>query len=188
MLDLGGSKKSGYHELIKGTRSISTVNIAKDTEPDFSFDLEKPFPLDSATYDGILCINTLEHIFNYRNVLAESTRVLKPGGVLVVAVPFLVPFHPSPNDYFRYSEQALLKMMAEAGFKETSTQAIGCGPFTASAQMRFNVLHLAPLRMFSALYANILDSILHTTVRAIKKEDRYTASYYPLGYVAIAKK
>lgn len=37
---------------------------------------------------GVLCQDVLEHVPNYRKALAEFHRVLKPGGILVVTIPF----------------------------------------------------------------------------------------------------
>lgn len=51
-------------------------------------DLNKPIPLKSGSFDSIVCIETLEHIFNFQNVLNESYRILKPGGVFIVGVPY----------------------------------------------------------------------------------------------------
>lgn len=45
ILDLGGSKKSGYHNLIKGNHEITTVNINTDYGCDLVFDIEKNFLL-----------------------------------------------------------------------------------------------------------------------------------------------
>ncbi|CEH17235.1 3-demethylubiquinone-9 3-methyltransferase [Ceraceosorus bombacis] len=41
-------------------------------------------PLPSDTYDGVLCSDTLEHLFDLDTALKEMARVLKPGGILVL--------------------------------------------------------------------------------------------------------
>lgn len=89
ILDLGGNKKSGYHKLIKGEHEIITTNIDINAGHDIIFDMEKRFPLDSESYDHILCVNALEHIYNFSNVINEAFRVLKNNGSLVLATPFI---------------------------------------------------------------------------------------------------
>ncbi len=44
-------------------------------------------PLAARSFDGILCLDVLEHVTNERAVLAETARLLKPGGMLVLTVP-----------------------------------------------------------------------------------------------------
>jgi len=51
-------------------------------------DLNKPIPLDSESFDNVICIEVLEHIFNFQNVLNEAYRILKPNGTFAVGVPY----------------------------------------------------------------------------------------------------
>jgi SAM-dependent methyltransferase len=45
--------------------------------------------MEPGSLDAIACFEVLEHVFEYRAALAEFARVLRPGGVLVVTVPFV---------------------------------------------------------------------------------------------------
>jgi len=45
--------------------------------------------LKTRSVDGIVCLEVLEHVPNYSAALLEFARVLKPGGCLIVTVPFL---------------------------------------------------------------------------------------------------
>ncbi|WP_105104372.1 class I SAM-dependent methyltransferase [Microbulbifer pacificus] len=51
--------------------------------------LQLPFSDDF--FDVVVCSEVLEHIPDYERVLAEITRVLKPGGVFVATVPAYFP-------------------------------------------------------------------------------------------------
>jgi len=66
-------------------------------------------PQPSNTYDSILCNAVLGHVQNPDVVMHELYRVLKPGGVLVISIPFLQPYHPSP-DYRRYSREGMVEL------------------------------------------------------------------------------
>jgi hypothetical protein len=44
-------------------------------------------PFQSQSYDFILCSHVLEHVPDDRKALAEFTRILKPGGMAIIAVP-----------------------------------------------------------------------------------------------------
>ncbi len=53
VLDLGGSTKSGYHQLLKGEHKITTVNINKEYGCDIVFDIQKKFPLEDDGFDSV---------------------------------------------------------------------------------------------------------------------------------------
>ncbi len=46
-----------------------------------------PLPYPDASFDLVTCSEVLEHVENYRAVLREIRRVLKPGGLMVVTTP-----------------------------------------------------------------------------------------------------
>ena len=46
-----------------------------------------PLPYPDASFDLVTCSEVLEHVENYRAVLREIYRVLKPGGLMVVTTP-----------------------------------------------------------------------------------------------------
>jgi len=61
-------------------------------------------------------------------IIKEIYRVLKPNGLLYLAVPFVASFHSSPNDYYRWSKQGLRELLKD--FKENEI-GIRCGPTSA---------------------------------------------------------
>ncbi|SHE78517.1 Methyltransferase domain-containing protein [Microbulbifer donghaiensis] len=48
-------------------------------------------PFAEGTFDVVICSEVLEHIEDYRAVLAEIDRVLKPGGIFAASVPTFLP-------------------------------------------------------------------------------------------------
>lgn len=73
------------------------------------------FPLDDASFDVILCNQVLEHVFNPDEFLQEIARVLKPGGKLLLTVPFVWDEHEQPYDYARYSSFGLRHLLSQHG-------------------------------------------------------------------------
>jgi SAM-dependent methyltransferase len=58
----------------------------------------------------VVCIDTLEHVRRPRLAAAEMTRVLAPGGLLVVATCFRFPVHRHPADYWRFTPDGLREL------------------------------------------------------------------------------
>jgi SAM-dependent methyltransferase len=185
ILDIGGSSKLGYLDLIGGKHTIDINNIDEKYGYTLKFDLEFPWPLANESYDDLLAINVLEHIFNYRHVLNESCRVLKPKGKIVIAVPFLMPIHPCPHDYWRFTEETLRKILKEAGFENIKVKSAGSGIFSATTNLRYNVLrHVPGLWIMSAFFSRQHDRLL----QAAGHGKNFGSKNYPLGYIVTANK
>lgn len=60
-------------------------------------------PLPDASYDTIRCNAVLEHVPDTDRVMSELNRLLRIGGYLIVSVPFLQPYHPTPGDFRRFT-------------------------------------------------------------------------------------
>jgi SAM-dependent methyltransferase len=63
--------------------------------------------VDSAAFDVLLCTQVLEHVADLEHTLSELRRVVRPGGRLVVAVPFAYNEHGTPHDYWRVSRHGV---------------------------------------------------------------------------------
>lgn len=77
------------------------------------------FPFPDASFDGILCNQVLEHVFEPQAFLAECRRVLRPGGRMLLSVPFVWDEHEQPRDYARYSSFGLRHLLEQQGFRVT---------------------------------------------------------------------
>lgn len=189
VLDLGGDKNSEYLRFFKGTFETTTVNFSENARPDIVHDLEKPLPIPDLSYDHVVLFNVLEHIFEYRALLREAVRVLKPGGSIIVVVPFLFPVHPSPEDYRRFSGSALRKELELLGLHGVSVRVLGGGVFTARYLLLDRLLP-RPLRLlnfYTCRYvAGGLDVLARELSRVLGKN--YDPETYALGFCATAKK
>ena len=73
-------------------------------------------PVQDGSYDVVICNAVLEHVENPNDVIAEFHRVLRPGGVLYLVVPFIQPEHLDPTDFQRYTSDGLQTLVRHHGF------------------------------------------------------------------------
>jgi len=83
----GKGDEKGLHPGKWDTSNIDIIcDITAIPEPDSSF-------------DAILCSEVLEHIPEPEKALDEFTRLLKPGGILILTAPFASLVHMAPYHY-----------------------------------------------------------------------------------------
>ena len=82
-------------------------------------------PLADGALAGGVSIAVLEHVPDPAAHIAEMHRVLRPGGRMLVFVPFIQPFHASPYDFQRYTAVGLREQF---GAFEVLSVDVGAGP------------------------------------------------------------
>lgn len=184
ILDVGGSKKSGYHELIGGAHTITTGNIDASYGADIIFDAEQSWPFPGASFDGVLLVNLLEHLYHYENALAEAARVLKGGGTVAGVVPFMFSVHGSPNDYFRYTRSALEHLLADRGFSGVRIEELGTGAGSVIYHCLIGFARFDWLADLGIACARGFDGL----IRAVKPDNMLSARHMPLGYYFEARR
>jgi SAM-dependent methyltransferase len=75
--------------------------------------------------DLILCTEALEHVLDPPQLLGEAFRALKPGGRLLLTVPFAARWHFVPHDYWRFTPSSLKHLLETAGFGDVVVHARG---------------------------------------------------------------
>jgi SAM-dependent methyltransferase len=87
--------------------------------------------VQDGAFDTALCTEVLEHIQDPPAFLARTFRCLRPGGRLVLTVPFAARWHFIPYDYWRYTPSSLSLLLCGAGFGDVSVRARG-NPLTVA--------------------------------------------------------
>jgi SAM-dependent methyltransferase len=81
----------------------------------------------AATHDAdlILCTEAMEHVLEPRALLSEAFGALRPGGKLLLTVPFAARWHFVPHDYWRFTPSSLKHLLTQAGFTDVVVWARG---------------------------------------------------------------
>lgn len=64
-------------------------------------------PFGRDVFDCVLALEVLEHVSDPARLVQGAYRVLRPGGVFMLSVPFMFHQHADPSDYWRPTKSAL---------------------------------------------------------------------------------
>lgn len=83
------------------------------------------WPVADAHADLVLATETLEHVPEPGHFLAEAHRCLRPGGRIILTVPFAARWHYIPHDYWRLTPSGLRLLLERAGFEDVVVHGRG---------------------------------------------------------------
>ncbi len=121
-----GSGGSDYSSLVSAGAQMwrMDIDLLEDKQVDLLMDIQK-VGIQTETLDWIVCSEVIEHVPDFKSALKEVHRCLKQGGKLILTVPFSVPLHGEPHDYWRFTEYSLKNLASKLGFKIIEIHRIG---------------------------------------------------------------
>ncbi len=91
-------------------------------------------PLGAGTVDVVLSTQVLEHVPEPGRYLTEAWRVLREDGRLLLTTHGVWPYHPYPQDYWRWTREGLRKLVEDSGFKVQTLRGV-LGPAATAVQL-----------------------------------------------------
>ena len=88
------------------------------------FDVCAPFT-GPAICDVVTCEQVLEHVPDPAQAVRSMMAMLRPGGTVIVSVPFLLRVHPHPEDYWRFTPSGLRHLLETSGLVVDTVQSWG---------------------------------------------------------------
>jgi SAM-dependent methyltransferase len=125
--------------------------------------------LRSDSADCLFSTGTLEHIAEPVAALNEFWRVLKPGGIVHIEVPFMFPYHLDPADYTRWTIDGLRAVCAQQGFTQVRS-GVHIGPASA---LNIALIHYAQCWFEGRLMRRISELVLSVLLRPHMYLDRF---------------
>lgn len=140
-------------------------------------------PLADAQFDLIFCTQVLEYVPDPRAAIAEIHRVLKPGGFLLLSVPFVFP-RDSELEYWRFLPAAIRQLLAAFASVEVAPEgnsAVGVVRTMGVSLVTFAKPAVlgALLRFTMVPMLNLLGVLLEFITPA--GDDRFTANFSALA-------
>lgn len=186
VLDIGGGGRAKYRSMLEYSR-YDSVNIDPSIDPKWVVQVGEPLPVPSEHYETVLSLNTIEHILEPDFVLAEMMRALRSGGRLLMSVPFLMPIHGHPDDYFRPTSSWLFSHLSAAGFERIEVVPLAWGPFSSGIMCSGAPGPLKLTRMRSAMLLDLIYFRFHT-LAGKPNHVKHEVALRPLAYFVFATK
>lgn len=120
-----------------------------------------PFPDDH--FHHVLCTEVLEHAEDPEMLMAEMYRVLKPGGSLILTVPFSARVHHAPYDFHRFTSYRLAQLLSPFDQYDIAVR----GNDIASIANKLIVLTMALLQPRFRILWNLFLAILCGPIAAV---------------------
>lgn len=140
VLDLGCGNEPYYHKCIKGRLICFDIGKTKKTDVVGTADI---LPFRQNSFDKVLSVNSFYYFNNPFDTADGVSKILKPGGKLIIVLPFFYPIHDAEIDKYRFTEQGL-KAVLERHFKIEGLHCIG-GIFTLPSVILHSAIKGFPL-------------------------------------------
>ncbi len=128
LLDMGCGRRPYaliYDDLVEHSIGTEVAFSPHGTTAADAICFGEHLPFADASFDTILCTEVLEHTRAPWHVMAEFARLLRPGGHILLSVPFIYPMHEPPHDYWRFTGYGLEAISSSAGLELIDIHARG---------------------------------------------------------------
>lgn len=134
VLDVGVGDAPYWH--IRPDLDWKGLDVSQGENVNFLITKGAAWPIQSNSFDVVLCTQVIEHIEEPAFLISEINRVLKPGGQIILNAPFLYPFHGMPEDHMRYTTTQLEYFFKDFDISECGVLG-GVGSSLATIYLNF---------------------------------------------------
>lgn len=196
ILDVGCGMQP-YRSLIGREASYVGIDVSgaeKDfgfQSPDTTYYAGDRWPVDSGSVDCVLCVETLEHVKDSRGFVAEISRALRPGGRVILTVPFCARWHFIPHDYWRFTPSGFAALFADSGLTDLKVWARGNQLTVACYKVMalvFSLLSKGKRRLLRALLGILSLPVFFLALVLANLSLRVPGTVDCIGYTVLARK
>lgn len=101
-----------YRDYFGRGASYTTSEVGAAFGCDLVLDVRAMPEIADAAFDCVYCSGVLEHVDDFRAGLSEMTRILRPGGILLLGLPLRQAIHGAPHDFWRFTEHGIRWLLA----------------------------------------------------------------------------
>jgi 2-polyprenyl-3-methyl-5-hydroxy-6-metoxy-1,4-benzoquinol methylase len=140
VLDVGCGDRP-YEQLLRGAAEIVGFDVPGNPHADLHGSIDA-IPVEDASFDVVLCLQVLEHVPDPAAAVRELRRVVKPGGRVLLSTHGVYPFHPNPDDFWRWTNDGLAHLFRTNAEWTSVTVRPGAGTSATVAMLVAHTLDL----------------------------------------------
>jgi SAM-dependent methyltransferase len=126
-------------------------------------------PVPDASYDLVLCTQTLEHVDSPARAVRELRRVVAPGGRVLASTHGVMVYHPNPQDLWRWTHAGLERLFRENGDWNAVRVTPGSGTTACIGMLTATYLHLLAKRARVPALAAPLIAVVNASAAGVDK-------------------
>ncbi len=143
-------------------------------------------PVPDGYFDCALSTDVFEHLEEPQKAFQETWRILKGGGILVLAVPFQWHLHEQPRDFFRYSRFGLEYLATQAGFRKIVIRPSGGFFMAVALELAYMVYFSTDFKIFLPVRVLLMNVFL--VIGWLLNKVDPTKKRLPQSYVCVFRK
>jgi SAM-dependent methyltransferase len=134
LLDVGCGPKPYYPFFAERASEYVGVDVVENPVAELRGSVEA-LPVEDASFDVVLCTQVLEHCDDPAQAVRELRRVTAPGGRVLASTHGVQVYHPSPEDYWRWTHAGLQRLFTENANWQSLEVRPGAGTATCLAML-----------------------------------------------------
>jgi SAM-dependent methyltransferase len=175
VLDVGCGVKPYYPWFAPFAEEYVGLDVVENPQADINGAVED-LPVPDGSFDLVLCTQVLEHCDDPAKAVAELRRVCAPGGRVLASTHGVYPYHPAPNDLWRWTHAGLERLFRDNADWTALSIEPGSGSMACMAMLQgifahllFKQLRVAPLARPLIALGNTLGPLLDGAVRSLRE-------------------
>jgi SAM-dependent methyltransferase len=145
VLDVGCGDRP-YEQLLTGAAEIVGFDVPGNPHADLHGSIDA-LPVEDASFDVVLCLQVLEHVPDPAAAVRELRRVVRPGGRVLLSTHGIYPYHPNPDDLWRWTHQGLERLFLKNAEWASVTVRPGAGTALTLAMLYGHLMDLLAKRL-----------------------------------------
>jgi SAM-dependent methyltransferase len=134
LLDVGCGPKPYYPFFAERASEYVGVDVVENPVAELRGSVES-LPVDDASFDIVICTQVLEHCDDPAQAVRELRRVTAPGGRVLASTHGVQVYHPSPQDYWRWTHAGLQRLFTVNANWQSVEVRPGSGTATCLAML-----------------------------------------------------